>query len=375
MREVKGFFRNFNGKRVWVPEHDDKRAAAAPEPLKNAPKQLKPINPGPVPVIKNPDDKIHHHPDQPWKDNHFGTTKPGAWSEPFKAPNKYGKVSETPAQPAPKKPWVWHKEDHSQAPLLPKLTHEEKLDLFLKNNPHAKLHPKKDEHGNDAYIREPSQATGDDTWKDKDAIATFLPGGDAPKTLNKVKLAPWTDHPTTDEAWAEVDGQDPWLDEPALDAKKAPAAGVIIEEPDGRIWIIHPSNGFGGYRATFPKGHVDADDPLQATAIREAFEESGLKVQITGWLMDVERSTTTARYYTAKRVGGTPSDCGWETQAVSLVPRSLLYNVLHKDPDYGLAEALGAGPAPKPKWTIPLPKGTSSGDFTEPANWWEELGF
>ena len=79
-----------------------------------------------------------------------------------------------------------------------------------------------------------------------------------------------------------------------------------------------------------------------------------MKVEITGFLGDVDRSATTTRYYTAKRVGGDPTDCGWETQAVSLVPRTLLYHVLNNSNDHGLAEMLGAGPQPpKPKWESP----------------------
>ncbi len=34
-------------------------------------------------------------------------------------------------------------------------------------------------------------------------------------------------------------------------------AGVIIREPDGRVWIMHPKGAFGGYKATFPKGSAD----------------------------------------------------------------------------------------------------------------------
>jgi ADP-ribose pyrophosphatase YjhB (NUDIX family) len=101
----------------------------------------------------------------------------------------------------------------------------------------------------------------------------------------------------------------------------------VIEEEDGRIWLVAPSNRFGGYDATFPKGRVDAGSSLQASAIREAFEESGLQVAITGFLADSLRSQTYTRYYRARRVGGTPAAMGWETQAVHLVPRAQLARV------------------------------------------------
>ena len=152
------------------------------------------------------------------------------------------------------------------------------------------------------------------------------------------------------------------------------AAGIDAPLPVIETW----PNQFAGYEGTFPKGHADHGLPnLQATAIREAYEESGMKVEITGFLGDVDRTATTTRYYTARRVGGTPTDCGWETQAVSLVPRILLYSQLNSHYDHGLAEMLGAGPAPKPKYEPlpPFPKHhIPEGDYMEPVNWWEGEG-
>jgi len=371
MREIKGFFREFNGKRVWIPEHEDSRAAAQAPPSKAAPKNLKPVNMAPAPPPKhvNPDDKIGY---QPWKNNHFGTqaSKP-VTSAPFKIPGKTGQAPSHSAGQAPSGKWSWAKPEG--APEKPKYTPEEQLAYFLKHNPGAKKHPKLDEKGNDAYIKDPSKATGADTWEDPSAVATWIPGGKAPASLNGVAMAPWADHPTTDEDWMEVEGQDPTIQEPPLPEGKAPAAGLVIEEPDGRVWVIHPTNQFGGYRGSFPKGHVDGDDALQATAIREAFEECGLKAEITGFLEDVQRTTTTARYYTARRVGGTPTDCGWESQAVSLVPRSLLYHYLNMATDHGLAEALGAGPRPVPKY-VPPPK-APKGAPEEPTGFWQDMDF
>ncbi|WP_238554606.1 NUDIX domain-containing protein [Paraburkholderia hospita] len=74
--------------------------------------------------------------------------------------------------------------------------------------------------------------------------------------------------------------------------------------------MVAPSNGYAGYTATFPKGRVDKGLPRQANAIRAAYEESGLKVEITGFLTDAFRSLTYTRYYLARRVDGTPADMG-----------------------------------------------------------------
>lgn len=219
--------------------------------------------------------------------------------------------------------------------------------------PNAQPHPQQDEHGRTVFVNEPSTPSPASTWGDPDAIATFVPGGPVPKVLNGVPFAPWTDAPTTPEDWDVVEGQDEDLEEdlpPFEPGIRKPAAGVVVEEADGRCWVIHPTNGFGGYDATFPKGRLEDGINMQASAIKEAFEESGLQVEITGFLMDVSRSMTHCRYYRARRVGGTPAAMGWESQAVSLVPRDQLYGVLNQRVDYPLAEALGAGtPPPEPE--------------------------
>jgi len=231
---------------------------------------------------------------------------------------------------------------------------EHEDDLITPEKPHAAaIHPKPGEKGEQVPIYKLSKATPVSEFADPEKIATVLPGGQTPMTLNGVPFAPWADAPTTLHGWADVDGQNVY-DEP--DMPEVPdhvkiGAGVIVEEPDGRVWVIHPTNGFGGYKGSFPKGTVEDGLPVQASAIKEAYEESGLKVELLSHFMDVKRTTSVARYYRARRVGGTPSDAGWESQAVSLVPVSQLYSALNMAPDHKLAEALGAGPAPKVKAT------------------------
>ena len=189
-------------------------------------------------------------------------------------------------------------------------------------------HPHPDDKGRPVVIRTPSIPTPVEHWLQPGLRATVLPQGALPPALSGLAFAPWHDAPTSDEGWASVAGQ-ARIEEPAfiLPPGKAAAAGVAIEEDDGRIWLVAPSNQFGGYQATFPKGRVEPGFSLQASAIREAFEESGLQVAITGFLADSVRSQTFTRYYRARRVGGTPAAMGWETQAVHLVPRAQLMDV------------------------------------------------
>ena len=199
-------------------------------------------------------------------------------------------------------------------------------------------HPQRDEYGNEVVIRRPSKPTNPCDAHDPEKIASFLPAGPAPASLNGVAFQSWSDAPLTLAQWKVVSGQVP-LDEPTifLKAGKKAAAGVVIEEPDGRVWVVSPTNGFGGYLHTFPKGKADPGLPLQAVAIKECFEESGLQVQIVGVICDFERSTSIARYYRARRLGGTPADVGWESQAVHLVPRSQLIQYLNTVDDRKIA--------------------------------------
>jgi ADP-ribose pyrophosphatase YjhB (NUDIX family) len=132
------------------------------------------------------------------------------------------------------------------------------------------------------------------------------------------------------------------FEEPPFAAPRglAPAAGVVVIEPDDRIWAVAPTNGFGGYSLTFPKGRLEAGLDLRTSAIKEAHEETGLRVVVTGFLIDLPRSTTFTRYYLARRIGGTPAAMGWESQAVWLVPRTRLRQVITHANDRPLLDAL-----------------------------------
>lgn len=172
-----------------------------------------------------------------------------------------------------------------------------------------------------------------------------------PSSLHGVPFKPWDDVPTTLEGWAAVPGQaklrEPPL--PALPAHKVQGSGVIIREPDGRVWLTRPTNAFGGYQHTFPKGGVEDGLSLQANAIKEAFEETGLKVKITGFAGDVSRTTSNARYYYAERLGGSPAAHGWESEAMVLAPPASLHKLLNVHIDQALAHRTIPGvPVPPP---------------------------
>ncbi len=209
------------------------------------------------------------------------------------------------------------------------------------NNKPEAWHRKRGEHGGRVPIYHATQPTPLSAFADPSAIATVVPGGKVPEALNGVPFRPWR-APTDHDGWVSVDGWNPKLEPYPLEAPFGfgRSAGAVILEPDGRVWVVHPTNQFGGYEATFPKGGADDNLPLQVSAIKEAWEESGLKVELTGFLGDVVRTTSVTRYFLARRVGGSPSDMGWESQAVSLVPVSRLAEVLETPQDHQVVGAL-----------------------------------
>lgn len=210
-------------------------------------------------------------------------------------------------------------------------------------------HPQPNDKGQPVELHHPSKQTPLPSWTDAHAVATVTPAGPLPETLNGIPLGDWKDVPGSSDAWMRVEGQCEFGEPPFnVPTGIAPAAGVVVLEADGRIWLVAPSNAFGGYTATFPKGRVDQGTTLQACAIREAFEEAGLKVRITGWLADSKRSKTYTRYYLAERIGGNPAAMGWESQAVHLVPRSALADFLTNPNDLPLLQAIQVLPTDEP---------------------------
>lgn len=206
-------------------------------------------------------------------------------------------------------------------------------------------HPSPRANGQKIVLTHPDKPTRLDTWHNPDEVAVVVPQGNLPKTVCEVEIASWAQAPDTTEAWQAL-ADCHYVEAPAFDcpAGLKAAAGVVTRESDGRCWLVAPSNGFGGYKTTFPKGTQEPGLSLQACAIKEAFEESGLQVELTGFLMDVTRSGSYTRYYTARRVGGNPADMGWESQAVLLVPGAKLGGYLINPYDQPLLQALSTKP-------------------------------
>lgn len=203
------------------------------------------------------------------------------------------------------------------------------------------IHPRTDDYGKMVTIYHPCIPTPIPAFYDSQQIAAIIPDGKTPSTLNSIPLTAWDSAPESFAEWVNVAGQ-AHIDEPSMQPKlgKKLSAGVVTVEPDGRFWVVAPTNAFGGYQATFPKGTIEAGLSPQAAAIKEAFEESGLQVEITGWIGDFERTTSVTRYYFAGRLSGNPAAMGWESQAVMLVPNDKLFSLLNHPKDHELLKAI-----------------------------------
>jgi len=98
-------------------------------------------------------------------------------------------------------------------------------------------------------------------------------------------------------------------------------AGAIIEFEGGMVLIrraIEP--GYGKW--TFPGGFVERGEVAEAAAEREALEEAGLEIEVTGivGLYSYEDQIPAIAVFAARRIGGEPAPLD-ETLAVRSFPR------------------------------------------------------
>lgn len=172
--------------------------------------------------------------------------------------------------------------------------------------------------------------------------------------LNGVKLEA---APASASLWKQIPDVDVGEPHPpALAPGQKRSSGVVIVEDDGRVWIVEPKNHFGGYENTFPKGKIDPGLSHQQNAMKEAHEETGLLVEIKGYLGDFEGQTSNTRYYIGKRVGGAPWAAHWESDAVKLVPPDEAAKLLNTERDKKILAALKDyqnAPPPAPHVIVP----------------------
>ena len=205
------------------------------------------------------------------------------------------------------------------------------------------FHPRTNDQCAAVELKEPHQPTALTAWDDPSQLATVTPDLPMPASVGGLAVATWATAPTSSVGWEHL-AATMVFDEPVFKTAsgKLPASGAVVVEPDGRVWVVSPSNCFGGYANTFPKGKNELAQALclRANALKEVLEEAGLQVELTGFLCDSVRSTSVTRYYLARRLGGNPADMCWETQAVHLVPAARLNKFVSHPNDQSILAAI-----------------------------------
>jgi 8-oxo-dGTP diphosphatase len=98
-------------------------------------------------------------------------------------------------------------------------------------------------------------------------------------------------------------------------------AGAIIELDDGILLIKRAiESGYGKW--TFPGGFVERGEAAEAAAEREALEEAGVKIEVTGivGLYTYEGQIAAIAAFAARQIGGEPTPLD-ETLEVKSFPR------------------------------------------------------
>lgn len=62
------------------------------------------------------------------------------------------------------------------------------------------------------------------------------------------------------------------------------SAGVVILDPDERILLVREKTSYKAHLWHVPAGRVEAGEPLESAALREAKEETGLDVRLLCYL-------------------------------------------------------------------------------------------
>jgi 8-oxo-dGTP pyrophosphatase MutT (NUDIX family) len=111
--------------------------------------------------------------------------------------------------------------------------------------------------------------------------------------------------------------------QPAKTGKKAaakvelkPAFGGVVINRHGQVLLMEPRNHFDGYVWTFAKGRPNSGETPEAAAMREVYEETGVRARIERPIPGTfEGGTTLTTYFLMSMVRDT-KQFGKETQAI-----------------------------------------------------------
>ena len=175
-------------------------------------------------------------------------------------------------------------------------------DVSAKGTAHAPTHPP-------VTYKKPKHPAKPKVWVDP------LTGKEHPWDPKKAKgkPQPWIDKKTGKAYYISPSGKKyPWdPDRKPKPRKLWTSAGcVVIPSMDdhSRCYIIKPSNNYGPW--SFPKGRVDKGESMKQAAVREVWEETGLKAKILSgahaYLGKGKGSFSITHFYLAVRTGGRP---------------------------------------------------------------------
>ena len=99
---------------------------------------------------------------------------------------------------------------------------------------------------------------------------------------------------------------------------RANAYGGVVFNDQGEVLLREPSNHFGGYVWTFPKGRQDKGESPEQTALREVKEETGADARIVQKIPGTfAGETSDTEFFLMTLVSGDLTATDWETQSVT----------------------------------------------------------
>lgn len=203
----------------------------------------------------------------------------------------------------------------------------------------------KDAEGNDWMVQSHNS--------DQDHVASELLSSAVYNALGIPTANPGVIQTEPEPDFATVPDQN--IDEPELPPSGRVSAGVILRDGNGKLTIVSPRNGFGGYVNTFSKGGMEKGMTAQQTALKELWEETGLHGHITGYVGDFKGTTGTTRFYLGVKTGGTPT-VNDEVEAIHTVTPKIAAEMLHHDRDQKVLAAVLSQPVPKGKFKDEFPE-------------------
>ena len=114
------------------------------------------------------------------------------------------------------------------------------------------FHPQLDENGEPVAVSRPTRSSHVSAWGDSGAAATFSITDPTllPAVLNGIAL---THAPFECLDWVRFAHELPAVAEPPFPATdKRRTSGLVIIEPDQRIWLVHPTNPVSYTHLTLP---------------------------------------------------------------------------------------------------------------------------